>query len=183
MNAAHKYDILENHNDYDINIIRKRAEEIRNDPLGIGFAVKGVTVSHKQALSNYAQELVANHGKYEADQYYLTLDMLEEDERNELARLYIEATNRETNECIYGDDFTINSEFNCALLALLQNDTKETRDNFAEVTLRNIIIYYQETLNEVLDDACNQYFNNQMNEQGYFQEIDLEHGDVFWRKY
>lgn len=146
--------------------------------------VKGVTmVSHEKRLQDYAQELVALRGKYECDQYYLDLTLLTDEEQNELARLYIEATDRETNECIYGDDFTINSEFNCALLALLQNDTSENRDRFAEVTRNNVITYYRKSLDEVLDQACHDYLCAQMNEAGYYAHQDRESGEVIWGKF
>lgn len=80
MNAARKYDILENHNDYELRITSSISEEIRNDPFGLGNnIVKGLArVNHKSNLSDYAEELVAQYAKYSCDQYELSLNMLPE---------------------------------------------------------------------------------------------------------
>ncbi len=184
MNAARKYDILGNHNDYDLPISRNNAEEIRNDPFGLGSNVKGLTnVNHERNLSNYAEQLVAHYANYECEQYELILSDLPESEQNELARLYIESINREIEWACYGADESINSDYLCALLAMLKDDCEETRENFAEVTRKNIIIYYEKPLQEIIDDACHNYLYSMMNEQGYYAQRDMEHGDIHWSKF
>ena len=140
-------------------------------------------MNHQRNLSEFAEELVHLYGKYEGDQYELFLDMLPEHEQNELVRLYIEATNRETNECVYGDDFTIESDFTCALLAMLKDDCHDTREHFAAVTRKNMLTYYKKSLDEVLMTACNSYLFQNMNEAGYYASIDEEHGDVVWGRF
>ena len=84
-----------------------------DDPFQLGtYVVKGLApMSHNKNLSNYAEELVGQYAKYCDEQYELSLDMLPDDDQSELVRLYLEATDRETSECVYGDDFTINSNF------------------------------------------------------------------------
>ena len=156
-----------------------------DDPFQLGtYVVKGLApMSHNKNLSNYAEELVGQYAKYCDEQYELSLDMLPDDDQSELVRLYLEATDRETSECVYGDDFTINSNFTCALLAMLQDDTKDTRENFANVTRTNILIYYKDSLNDVLDTACNNFLHMQMNEQGLYAHQDREHGDIVWGKF
>lgn len=184
MNAARKYDILENHNDYELPISRNSAEEIRNDPFGLGNYVKGLAnLNHQKNLSNYAEELVAHYAKYECEQYELSLFDLPESEQNELARLYMEATDRETGECVHGNDFSIENNYTCALLAMLKDDSQENREKFAEVTRKNIIVYYKNSLQELIDDSCHNYLNNIMNEQGYYAHRDMEHGDITWGKF
>ncbi len=184
MNAARKYDILKNHNDYDIHISRNNTQQIRNDLLGIDNNVKGLAnVNHQRNLSNYAEELVSYYAKYDADQYNLNLSDLPDEEQNELVRLYMEFTNRETGECVHGNDFSIDNEYTCALLNMLREDSKENRENFAEVTRKNIILYYTNSLQEILDTACNDYLCNTMNEQGLYAHRDMEHGDFSWGRY
>ncbi|WP_045099304.1 hypothetical protein [Legionella micdadei] len=139
-------------------------------------------MNHKINIFNYAEELVAHYAKYRYDQYELSLSDLPESSLNELARLYIEHTNREVNECINGDDFSINNDFTCALLAMLQDDSQENRERFAEVTRKNILTYYKESLQKVLDEACQFYLNNMMNEQGLYARYDLENGDLIWSR-
>lgn len=172
-----------------ISLQQSRAKKQTNaswsdDPFNLKGAFKGVNnVNHKRNLESYAQELVANYGKFIDNDYVLSLNELPEDEQNELARLFIESTDREVNECVYGDDFTINSDFTCALLALLKDDCKKTRDNFAATTLKNIIVYYKDSLEDTLIEACHDLHCNEMNEAGYHQHQDLEHGDYYWSKY
>lgn len=149
----------------------------------LGNRVNGLTMNHKQLLNDYAENLVSQYATYQHDNYELCLSKLQEDDQNELLRLYIEANNRETNECIYGDDFSINNDFNCALLAMLQNDCKETRERLAEVTRKNTFIYYKQSLQELIDEACVNFIHNVNNENGYFMHRDMEHGDMHWSKW
>lgn len=156
-----------------------------DDPFQLGtHAIKGMThMSHERNLYNYAEELVGQYAKYEDDQYDLSLNMLPQDEQNELVRLYIESIDRETSECVYGDDFTINSDFTCALLAMLKDDNKKSRANFAEVTRRNILIYYKDSLNDILSAACDNFLHAEMDGQGYCARQDLDSGEVIWGKF
>lgn len=183
MNTIYKYDILQTHNDYDISSSRTKLEEIKNDPFGLGHHVKGLTnLNHERNLSNYAEDLVSQYAKYTSDQYELNLDMLPEHEQHEIARLYIEFTDREITDCVNGDDFSINNDYTCALLSMLKHNSKENRDKFAQITMRNILVYYKESIQQVLDDACHCVQENEMEDQGFYPHTDMEHGDVVWRK-
>lgn len=157
----------------------------KDDPFQLGaYFVKGLaTMNHKSNLSHYANDLVSHYAKYDGDTYTLCLSSLSDDDQNELIRLYIESTGRDTSECVYGDDFTINSDFTCALLSMLKNDNKASREHFADVTRRNLLIYYKDSLNEILEAACDNFLHMQMNENGYHAQQDMEHGDILWRKY
>lgn len=187
MKEAYKYDILENHNDYELSISRNNAEEIKSDPFGLGAPISNVKglarVSLERNLSDYAQELVCHYAKFECDQYNLSLNKLPEDEQGQLARLYIESIDREIEYACYGADESINSDYLCALLAMLKDDCHETREAFAEVTRKNIILYYEKSLQEVLNQACNDYYNNMMNEEDYHAHQDQDDGDVVWGKF
>lgn len=182
MNALRKYDILDNYNECDIHILRKKSEEIRNDPFDLGNTVKGLTyLNHEKNLSIYALQLVGQYAKYSHDQYELSLEMLPEEDQNELSRLYIESIDREIEWACYGEDQSINSSFLCALLSLLKNDNEETREKFAEITRKNVLTYYKNTLQEILDNACHEYYFNEMNESGYHSQYDSDNGDLVWR--
>ena len=154
-----------------------------NNPfdLGSNFS-QGLTVNHETSLQNYAYDLVSLYARFTGENYELSIDLLSESDRHELARLYIESIEREVGECVFGDDFSINNAYTCALLALLKNDSDENRRRFAEVTLHNILIYYRDTLQGVLDDACDAYCCTMLNEAGYRSRRDMEHGDMYWSK-
>lgn len=155
-----------------------------DDPFELKGFVTGVTKisDHERNLRDYTQELVYSYGVRHDDHYELVLDKLSTPCQMELARLYIESIDREIEWACYGDDQTLNSEFLCALLKMLKDQTAQSRTNFAQVTTRNILIYYKETLQNLLDTACEDYFCNEMHEAGYRAETDYDHGDVVWRR-
>ena len=155
-----------------------------DDPFDLKGQFTGVKpLNHKQQLSHYAQELVADYGKYNYDYCKLNLLDLSTDNQNELLRLYIETTGRELTESVNGDDFSINNNFTSALLLMLHNDCQETREHFAEVTRRNLLTYYKQSLQDVLDEACHDYWCALNAEQGYYSQQDSESGEIFWGRF
>lgn len=153
-----------------------------DDPFGLG-ALQGVTpLSHSQALSEYAQELVSTYAKYKDDEYRLSVAMLPEHEQNELARLYMEATDRETGECVHGKDLSIENEYTCALLEMLKSDCTETRQNFAQITKKNIIAYYTNSLDELLSTACLVFLHASNNENNLYAHADYANDDFIWSR-
>lgn len=156
-----------------------------DDPFQLGtHAFKGLKpMSHERNLDDYIQELVACYAKYHGDHYELSLEKLSTPSQLEFARLYIESIDRDIEWACYGEDQTLNSEFLCAMLAMLKDSTAKTRANFAQVTTRNILAYYKTTMQDLLDKGCYLYFTNEMHEAGYRAEYDPEHGDVVWGKF
>lgn len=162
----------------------QKQESWIDNPFDIKGFVTGVTpLSHQRCLEDYAQELVSSYGEFIGDQYELDLEKLSSPYQLQLVRLYIESIDREIEWACYGDDQSINSDFLCAMLAMLKDSNPRTRANFAQVTTRNLIAYYKEALQDVLDTACQDLYCNEMNNAGYHAEQDMEHGDVHWRKY
>jgi hypothetical protein len=80
-------------------------------------------------------------------------------------------------EAIHGNNFDINNDYNCALLALLKDDNRETRKTLADVTRRNITIYYKDLLQQALDDACESCNNLFLEEANMRWDRDQDHGD------
>jgi hypothetical protein len=158
------------------NIQNQQDSSWNDDPFDLKGAFAGVAnMNHTTNLRDYAEALVANYAKYVDDQYELFLSNLPGDEQNEVARLFIEASDREVNECVYGNDFSIESDYTCALLAMLRDDCVDTRENFAQVTRKNILTYYHKSIQDVLDTACNSYFHLVNNESSNHAHYDLEH--------
>jgi len=156
-----------------------------DDPFQLGtYVIKGFKpVDNAQALENYAQELISIYAKYTYDYCEISLSDIPEDEQFELARLYIDAHGRELTECVNGDDFTIENDFTCALLAMLKDNCKELREHFAQVTCNNILIFYHKALQELLDNSCVNYLNLINNEQGRYAHQDLDSGEIVWGKF
>lgn len=155
-----------------------------DDPFELNGAVKGVTsLSNSRNLYFYAEELVSTYAKFDGECYNITFSDLPDYAKNELSRLYMEFTDRDTGECVHGEDLSIDNDYTCALLSMLKNDCHETRQAFAEITRKNIISYYESSLQKLLDGSCHDYLHNQNNEIGYFSHQSQETGDVVWSRF
>lgn len=169
---------------------KKNQENIASwtdDPFNLKGGFTGVSIvpkinHHQRSLNDYTQELVYNHAQPIDDGYVINLDSLPMPSQLELARLYIETIDREIEWACYGEDQTLNSDFLCAILAMLKDNTPNAQANFAQITTSNILKYYKNTLQELLDIACQDYFLNEMSNGGYSSEIDNEHGDISWSR-
>lgn len=168
-----------------VNLAHVRLKNQENDNL-LGFTnqVTGVTKisRHERNLRDYALELVGSFAKFKSDHFELSLEMLLETYQLELTRLYIESIDREIEYACYGEDETLNSDFLCAMLSMLHDSSSETRENFAQITIKNILKYYKNTLQKILDEACEDYYENQMHEAGYQWERDIDHGDFVLKR-
>lgn len=154
-----------------------------DDPFGLKGFIKGVVpLCHERNLEDYANEIVANYAIFNGNGYELFIDKLSTPYQLELARHYIESIDREIEWACYGDDQSIDSEFLCALLAMLKNSTQQTREKFAQVTTKNILTYYKDKLQEILDEACHQLYCNEMSEAGFRCEQDMEDGSFVWNR-
>jgi hypothetical protein len=169
MNALRKYDILNKGN---------------NDCDPFEFAtVKGLTMNHERDLDDTISYLIQSYGIQSCDSIEIDLDLIPQEDQDELLRFYIESIAREIEWACYGADESIDSDFLCSMLAMLQDNNSETREQFAVTTRKNLFIYYKETLENLLDIGCDVYFKNQMLESGYSAQIDNDHGDVVWGKF
>lgn len=164
MRVINRYDILESVND---------SEFALSD-------VKGLTQMQKEDLYNYAEELVGIYGKFKDDRYELTLDMLPKPIQYDLCRIFIESIDREIENACFGNDESINNDYLCAMLAMLESNTAQNRERFAKITQKNLLNYYRENLNNLLDNACESYFLTYAENEGLRSVQDPEHGDIFW---
>lgn len=134
------------------------------------FYAGSAYMNHEKNLYQFCQCLVSVHNQNYDPRLELDIDMLSDEEQNKLALLYIESLEREIEWACYGEDESINSSFLCALLAMLQNNTDETRENFAEITRKNVLIYYKKSLDEMLSNAMGIYLNDVENGNSWYEE-------------
>ncbi len=155
-----------------------------DDPFDLkGKFAGAASLNHEQNLYNFTQELVSHYAKYIDGQYELSLYSMAEFEQNELVRLYLETTDRDMSECVYGNDFSINNEYSCAIVNLLGDDCQQNRDALSTIIRANIVKYYEDTLQKLINEACDNYLNDTMNENGYHAHRDMNSGDVVWGKF
>ena len=143
--------------------------------------VKGMTyMSHKRNLSKYAESLVANYAKYDGPSYSLFLYNIPEDDRNQFVYYYLESIDRDITECVYGNDFTVNSEYACAFMLLMKNNTVENRKRLTNIIRRNTIEYFSSSLQEILNQACTDYLEMEMYENDIRQLSYEDNGEMYW---
>lgn len=137
---------------------------------------------HHHNLINYVDELINLKGRHADETIYLQLADLDDDEKKELAALAIEDADRDCiSECVCGDDFSINSEYNCALIKMLNHDSKENRDDFARITANNTVKYFEKSLNELISERVVEVIHEDMNERGYYGHVSRKSGELEWR--
>lgn len=140
-------------------------------------------MSLQKQLQSLLHDLVGNYADFDGDTYSLHLDDLPDDEQGKLASAYLETINRDVNECVWGNDFTTDSTYVCAMLKMLKDPSDKNRDDFARLVNKNILIYFHDNLQDFINDACNKYLNNEMNDHGYYSHINRNHGDIMWSKH
>lgn len=164
-------------------VITKNQPSWNDDPFDFKGDFAGVaSLSHEKRLFNFTDELVANYAKFVNDQYQLPINTLPDFEQNELARLYLEYTDRDLTECVNGNDLSIDNDYTCALLNMLRDDCQQNRDALANIMRKNIVAYYANSLQDLLNSSCDDYHNNVMSDNGYCSSRDMEHGDIVWSK-
>lgn len=158
----------------------------KDDPFDIGLEFTQGTsmLSHERQLELYAEELVSRFARYECEEYTLDLFNLPVSEQAKFLQCYIESIDREFEaDSIYGNDYSINNDYTCSLLALLADNNAETREHLSFVTLRNMTTYYEKELQNILTEACVSYLHYTNQEAGLRCYQDKDHGDLCWGKF
>jgi len=169
-------------NEQRISYTQNKRQAWNDDPFDLNDKKdQGVVImSTERALHTFVEDLVSQYAKYKNDEFTLSIDKLSTSDQNDLLRLYIDLTGRELTECVNGDDFSFDNEYNSSLLAMLANDCTFTRERFAEVTRKNILTYYKPQLQKLLDDQCEMHLHNMHEDRGYCRRQDREYGDFHW---
>jgi hypothetical protein len=129
-------------------------------------------MNHIKTLQQYARLLVVEKSGYDelSDCYILALDKLDMDERMELCRLFIESKDRDMEFMLDGirdGDHSMDSEFNCKLLAMLSDYNDLNRDNLIDTMIANLFNYASEDLQDILDNACDDYQQELKENKGF----------------
>lgn len=122
-------------------------------------------MSYQKELNSILSNLVCDYAEYNSDSYYLSLNDLPSDEQGKLAAAYLETIDRDIADCVYGNDLSENSNYVCALLKMLKDPSKENKDNFSTIVNNNILVYFKEELQGLINEACNDYYFERMNER------------------
>jgi|GEM_PF-1091932 hypothetical protein len=165
------------------NNLKNQGASWNDDPFDLPWQPQGVSkLSHEDNLNNYLYELVDMYAVFDGECYNVAFSKLSDCEQNELARLYLEYADRDTSECIYGNEFSINNDFVCSLLAMLKEDNIQSRVRFAETTRLNIIKHHQPDMQKLLDRKCDEYLLNNMEEAGFYARQIQDDCGIVWTK-
>lgn len=171
-------------NSVQLNTLTTQQPLWKDDPFDLtknGFFKEPKKVDHDRNLQSYIQDLITKYGNQSNDSYTLPLSFIPNDKLLELSRLYIEFTDREVTECVNGNDFSVNNEYTTALLSMLNDNCKAKRDAFAQIAIKNILTYYSDSLQELIDEECEKYFEGEMEYNGLRSYSDDEN-ETFWSR-
>jgi hypothetical protein len=145
---------------------------------------RNLTMTPKQRLHSYVDELILDKAKRGSDGYYLSLDNLDDDEQGQLAVLLLEVDDRDTTDCFHEDDkYTIDDNITCALLNLLKNDSTDNREDLATLIRNNTIKKYSKRMESLLDEHCNDMFVSEMNDAGYSAYHHNDNDEIYWSRH
>lgn len=152
-----------------------------DDPFNLRGAFKGLDMSkHQNNLDKYIANIADDYATENRDGMSLDLSMLPKQETDKLLRLYIESIDRETENAHLGLDESANSSFYCALQAMLADNNEDTKQQLADTINANMLEYYKEVLNRLLEDGCNKLFAYRMEGEGFYLARDEQEGSYYW---
>lgn len=127
-------------------------------------------------LNRYIHELITSYGKFTGDTYQLSMASLHDDEQGELVALYLEANDYDPLECL------VNGELSTLIFAMMKSDTPDTREDFSKAVKKEILKYYSESIQNIIDDCCNDYLHESFNAKGLYAKRSST-GDLYWSAY
>lgn len=117
--------------------------------------LRDITMTHYQRLINYIDDLVLDKATREEDGWFLSFDDLDEDEQGHLVTLMLEYDDRDTTDCFHqADQYAKDDEVTCALIKMLNDNSPDNREDFANIVRKQSIKSYQSKLQEEIDDRC-----------------------------
>jgi len=124
--------------------------------------------SFTKQLNNSIDGFIREFGVLDIDEgYSLSFENLDELEQGELVALYLESIDRDVSECVWGKDFTINSEYVCALIKMLGNPSQENKESFADTIQQNCISYFENSIQDIIDSRCDWVYRDWLENAGF----------------
>jgi hypothetical protein len=130
--------------------------------------LRDITMTHYQRLINYIDDLVLDKATREEDGWFLSFDDLDEDEQGQLVTLMLEYDDRDTSECFHQpDQYAKDDEITCSLIKMLNDNSPDNREDFANLVRKQSIKCYQSKLQEEIDDRCGWVRQEIQDSRGY----------------
>ena len=135
----------------------------------------------QQSLLNYIDELISDKATYDShDGYQLSIHDLHDLETNKLLRLQLEADGRDMQDVFFEDKSNLDDNCINAFFRILANDTRNTRNDFIDIILKNALERYSEKLQSLIDEMCSakEYESRQLNKQ--YSSVNRTTGERQW---
>lgn len=162
---------------YNTNVKLISTSETRN--------VKGLAaMNYSKEVSNFAEHLAFHYAKHDGDVYTLFVSDIAEFDLHEFAAIIMASDDGYANEATGCDNPWYEKAMLPALLRYLKNSTdKDEQIEFNKAWREGVTKYFETTMQELIDDACNNRLHSEMNDAGYHGHIDRNHGDFVWSRY
>lgn len=155
-----------------------------NTTMVLAKVERNLTMTPYQKIISYIDNIISDKAERLEDGYFLTVDDLDTDEQGELAALFLDYYDRDTSECFYeADQYAINDNITCALLKMLQNDTPDNREDFANLVRNNTIKRFRKNMEEMIDERCSALFADEMSEAGLHAHYHADNGERYWSRH
>lgn len=109
---------------------------------------------HKRNLLTQINEIVRNSSRKEKDGWYLQLSDIEDYEISALFRLIWESYDRDWDAVSHD---AMRENLQCAIIKMLKDHVDAPID-IADLIRANLIYFYHEELQEMIDDSCLELF-------------------------
>lgn len=115
-----------------------------------------------QKLTAFINDLVLGQGVCDQDGHWLNVESISYTDLKKFSALLLDYDDRDTSECFYqSDKRSEEDDITIALLKLLNNDSRDNRDDFIDLAMDNILKKYKTTMQRMIDTQCT-YLNQKV---------------------
>jgi hypothetical protein len=134
-------------------------------------------------LRSFTDSLIRNTGVQTRDGVYeLDVDKLDKDEQAEFAALLLDNNHFDSFDFFQDDRPLRNDDITSSLLNLLKKDTKESREQFIEDLIDNVIYQNKAIMQSYIDERCIEVTNEDKWDSGFCQVQNGTTGEWSWQR-
>ena len=141
-------------------------------------------MNYSKQILEFADHLVFHYAKYNAADggYSLDISKISDFDRHEFAAIIMASDDGYANEATGCDNPWYDKIMLPALLSYLKNSTdKDAQIEFNKAWLEGVSKYFEDTMQELIDEKCNERLHEEHNEHGYYGHISRQTGELEWR--
>lgn len=146
--------------------------------------VKGLAaMNYTKEVLDFAEHLAFHYAKYDGDTYNLHICSLPDFEVHKFAATIMASDDAYANEATGCDNPWYEKTMLPALLTYLKNSTdRDEKIEFNKAWLEGVSKYFETSMQELINEACNERLHSEMNDAGFYGHYDRNHGDFVWSR-